>query len=38
MLYIGLDAHQTTSSFCILNENGSRVKRQTRAIASKSLG
>lgn len=29
MLYIGLDAHQTTSSFCILNENGHRVKRKT---------
>ena len=29
MLYIGLDAHQSTSSFCILDENGKRVKRQT---------
>ena len=29
MLYIGLDAHQTTSSFCILNEKGHRVKRKT---------
>ena len=29
MLYIGLDAHQSTSSICILDENGKRVKRQT---------
>jgi len=29
MFYIGLDAHQTTSSVCILDENGRRVKRQT---------
>ena len=29
MLYIGLDAHLSTSSICILDENGKRVKRQT---------
>ena len=29
MLYIGLDAHQTTSSICILNEEGCRVQRLT---------
>ena len=29
MLFIGLDAHQTTSSFCILNDKGHCVKRQT---------
>ena len=29
MLYIGLDAHQTTSSICILDDKGCLVKRQT---------
>ena len=29
MLYVGLDVHWKTSSLCILNENGQRVKRLT---------
>lgn len=29
MLYIGLDAHQKTSTFCILDNNGVKIRTQT---------